>query len=77
MIMAHFHPLTVTNVRKTPRDAVEVTLEAPEDADFSFIQGQYLTFRRKFDGTEIRRSYSICAGRNEHSLKVGITRVDG
>lgn len=77
MIMAHFHPLTVTNVRKTTRDAVEVTLEAPEDADFSFIQGQYLTFRRKFEGTEIRRSYSICAGRNEHSLKVGIKRVDG
>lgn len=75
--MARFHPLTVTHVRKTIRDAVEVTLQAPENTDFSFIQGQYLTFRRMFEDTEIRRSYSICSGADEGRLQVGIKRVEG
>jgi len=44
---------------------------------FSFTQGQYLTFRRKFDGEELRRSYSICAGKDDGALQVGIKRVDG
>jgi len=77
--MARFHDLTVTNIHKTIRDAVVVTLEPAADAAaaFDFTQGQYLTFRRDFDGEELRRSYSICAGRDEGALQVGIKRVDG
>lgn len=77
--MARFHPLQVIDVRKETRDAVVVTLK-PTDHDaaaFDFTQGQYLTFRRAFDGVELRRSYSICAGKDEGVLKVGIKRVDG
>ena len=77
--MARFHPLKVTDVQRETRDAVVVTL-APRDEDkalFDFTQGQYLTFRRDFDGEELRRSYSVCAGRGEGVLKVGIKRVDG
>ncbi|MCC5987270.1 MAG: 2Fe-2S iron-sulfur cluster binding domain-containing protein [Pararhodobacter sp.] len=77
--MARFLPLDVVDVRKDTRDAVVVTLRPrPEDEDkFNFIQGQYLTFRRDFDGEELRRSYSICAGLDEGLLRVGIKRVDG
>ncbi|WP_420333749.1 1,2-phenylacetyl-CoA epoxidase subunit PaaE [Roseibium sp.] len=77
--MARFHSLEVTDIRRDTRDAVVVTLKPDaHDADaFSFIQGQYLTFRRDFDGEELRRSYSICAGLDEGCLKVGIKRVDG
>ncbi|WP_425041584.1 2Fe-2S iron-sulfur cluster-binding protein [Primorskyibacter sp. S187A] len=75
--MARFHPLTVTDVRKTTKDAVVVTLQPEDKAAFDFIQGQYLTFRRDFDGTELRRSYSICAGVGEGHLQVGIKRVEG
>ena len=75
--MPLFHPLAVTDVRKTIKDAVVVTLEPLEGGDFHFIQGQYLTFRREINGTEIRRSYSICSGRNEGILRVGIKRVEG
>ncbi|GAB4265109.1 MAG: phenylacetate-CoA oxygenase/reductase subunit PaaK [Pararhodobacter sp.] len=77
--MARFLPLDVIDVHKDTRDAVVVTLRPrPEDAErFSFIQGQYLTFRREFDGEELRRSYSICAGLDEGLLKVGIKRVEG
>lgn len=77
--MARFHPLKVTDVRRETRDAVVVTL-APRDEDraaFDFTQGQYLTFRREFDGEELRRSYSICAGKDDGFLQVGIKRVDG
>ena len=77
--MARFHTLDVVEVRRETRDAVVVTLKPkPEDAAlFDFTQGQYLTFRRKFDDDELRRSYSICAGRGEGHLRVGIKRVDG
>ena len=77
--MARFHDLEVTDVRKTIRDAVVVTLKPVNGAAeaFDFTQGQYLTFRRDFDGEELRRSYSICAGKDEGILQVGIKRVDG
>jgi len=77
--MARFHNLTVTDVHKTIRDAVVVTLKPENGATdaFDFTQGQYLTFRRDFDGEELRRSYSICAGKDEGILQVGIKRVEG
>ena len=77
--MARFHSLDVVDVRRETRDAVVVTLK-PRDEDaglFDFTQGQYLTFRRRFDEEELRRSYSICAGKGEGFLQVGIKRVDG
>jgi ring-1,2-phenylacetyl-CoA epoxidase subunit PaaE len=77
--MSQFHPLTVADVRRETRDAVVLTL-SPRDEDkalFNFTQGQYLTFRRSFEGEELRRCYSICAGTHEGVLRVGIKRVDG
>ena len=70
--MARFHPLKVTDVQRETRDAVVVTL-APRDEDkalFDFTQGQYLTFRRDFDGEELRRSYSVYFG---DTLQVRLT----
>ncbi len=77
--MARFHDLEVTDIHKTIRDAVVVTLKPVNGAAeaFEFTQGQYLTFRHDFDGEELRRSYSICAGKDDGILQVGIKRVDG
>ena len=77
--MARFHDLKVTDIHKTIRDAVVVTLEPVNGAAdaFDFKAGQYLTFRRDFEGEELRRSYSICAGKDDGVLQVGIKRVDG
>lgn len=75
--MAQFHTLTVTDIHRTIRDAVVLTLEPDDAAPFAFTQGQYLTFRRAFDGVEVRRNYSICAGLDDGHLQVGIKRVDG
>lgn len=77
--MARFFPLTVTDLRRDTRDSVVLTLTPREEdrEEFRFIQGQYLTFRRTFDGEELRRSYSICAGVDDGLLRVGVKRVDG
>ena len=77
--MKKFHPLTITDAHDETGDSVVLTLEPPADAKhlFTFRPGQYLTFRRDFDGQELRRNYSICAGVNDGVLRVGIKRVDG
>lgn len=78
-MMSRFHALTVTDVTPDTRDAVVVTLkpQAGEADLFRFTQGQYLTFRRDFDGHEVRRCYSICSGAGDGSLRVGIKKVAG
>ncbi|RMD90014.1 MAG: phenylacetic acid degradation protein [Alphaproteobacteria bacterium] len=75
--MSRFLPLTVTDLRKTTRDAVVLTLQPRDPEAFAFIPGQYLTFRQIIDGEEIRRSYSICSGLDDGVLQVAIKRVEG
>lgn len=75
----NFYPLRVTEIRKDIRDAVVVTLK-PNDDDlthFEYIPGQYLTFKKTFEGEELRRSYSICSSANDNELRIGIKKVDG
>lgn len=73
---ARFQPLTVTAIRRTGENAVEVSFDAP-DAFLAFAPGQYLTLRATIDGQDIRRSYSICSGAGEPVLRVGIREVPG
>ncbi len=75
--MSQFLPLLVTDIHHTIRDAVVLTLQPEDPEAFAFTQGQYLTFKQDFDGTELRRNYSICAGLDDGVLQVGIKRVDG
>lgn len=74
-----FHPLRVTAIARETPDAVAVTLAPPPHAEtlFRFTPGQYLTLRRVIEGTEHRRSYSICAGLDESALRIGVKRVPG
>ena len=71
-----FHELTVAEVRRETADCVSIVLEVPEalKSDFSFVQGQYLTFDKEINGESVRRSYSICAGVGEE-LRVAVKRV--
>ena len=75
--MSQFRPLTVTDIHHTIRDAVVLTLDAGHTDAFGFTQGQYLTFRQDFDGTQLRRNYSICSGVDDGTLQVGIKMVEG
>lgn len=73
--MPQFHPVTVKNIRAETDNAVVLSL-APQSGNFSFSPGQYLTFRKDFAGTELRRCYSICSARGE-GLQVAVKAVDG
>ena len=74
-----FYPLRVRQVRADTDDAVVVTFDLPDGlADtFRFSAGQYLTLRQHVDGTDLRRSYSICSGVDDNALSVAVRKVPG
>ncbi|KYH45124.1 1,2-phenylacetyl-CoA epoxidase subunit PaaE [Branchiibius sp. NY16-3462-2] len=76
--MATFHELSVAKVERLTDDAVAVTFEVPDElrGDFDFGAGQSLTLRRRSDGTEHRRSYSICAPAGS-APRVGVREIPG
>ena len=72
-----FESLPVIAIRHDTADSVVVTLDPTDDQRYRFVHGQHLTFRRDFEGVEVRRSYSICAPAPDGALKVAIKLVDG
>lgn len=77
--MSKFISATVKDVRRETPDAVSFSIEVPEDVrkEFTFIQGQYLTFRTIIDGEDVRRSYSICSSPLDMELRVAVKEVEG
>lgn len=77
--MRHFHSLKVSSVRQETTDCVSIAFEVPADlkSTFDFKQGQYLTLRKEINGEDVRRSYSICSGRQDGELRVAIKQVEG
>ena len=73
-----FYPLSVKSVARDA-DALIVGFDVPEPLrdTFAFTQGQYLTLRADVDGEDLRRSYSICSGVDDGSLRVGIRLLPG
>ena len=74
-----FHPLTVASVDPLTDESVAITFAVPDDLrdTFRYLPGQHVTVRREIDGTDVRRSYSICANANLGALRVGIKRLNG
>ena len=72
-----FHELPVARVDRLCADAVAVTFDVPPHLTdtFAFRPGQYLTLRQDVDGTEERRSYSICAPAGA-APRIGVRRVE-
>ncbi|MFF3163727.1 2Fe-2S iron-sulfur cluster-binding protein [Streptomyces sp. NPDC003273] len=83
--MARFHPLQVAAVDRLTDDSVALTLTVPPELreEYRHAPGQHLALRRRADGTEIRRTYSICspapdpAGEGPSTLRVGVRLVEG
>ncbi|KOU58750.1 phenylacetic acid degradation protein [Streptomyces sp. MMG1533] len=83
--MARFHALPVAAVDRLTDDSVALTFTVPEDLreEYRHAPGQHLALRRTVDGTEIRRTYSICSpapapdGEGPRTLRVGVRLVDG
>ncbi len=77
--MPEFYPLIISDIRKETDSAVCLTLAVPDDLQetYRFTQGQYLTLKAFIDGTEVRRSYSICSGIDDGTLQVAVKKVTG
>ncbi|GAA3122673.1 2Fe-2S iron-sulfur cluster-binding protein [Streptomyces echinatus] len=83
--MARFHPLPVAAVDRLTDDSVALTFSVPPELreEYRHAAGQHLALRRRADGAEIRRTYSICspapdpAGEGPAVLRVGVRLVDG
>ncbi|MFF7355000.1 MULTISPECIES: 2Fe-2S iron-sulfur cluster-binding protein [Streptomyces] len=83
--MARFHPLPVAAVDRITDDSVALTFTVPPGLreEYRHTAGQHLALRRHVDGTEVRRTYSICspapdpAGAGPDTLRVGVRLVEG
>jgi ring-1,2-phenylacetyl-CoA epoxidase subunit PaaE len=83
--MARFHALPVAAVERLTDDSVALTLTVPEELreEYRHAPGQHLALRRTVDGTEIRRTYSICSpapapgDEGPRTLRVGVRLVEG
>jgi len=77
--MSKFHRLSVSSVEPETRDAVAITFAVPEALaePFRYSAGQHLTLRADIDGQDVRRSYSICSGVHDGSLRIAVKRNPG
>lgn len=74
----HFHPLTVSDIKQETDKCVSVAFDIPADLHetYTFVPGQYVTFRRFFNGEDVRRSYSICSSPLSGELRVAIKKME-
>jgi len=75
----HFHTLTIQDITQETKDCVSIAFHIPEHLKkaFSFTQGQNITLKTMINGTEVRRSYSLCSSPLSNQFRVAIKRVDG
>ena len=73
-----FTPLRVARVDHLTDDAVALTFDVPSEHahEFAFRPGQSITVRRRVDGREERRSYSICSPAGARP-RIGVREVSG
>ncbi len=73
-----FHRLRVHDVERLTDDAVAVSFDVPGElaAAYDFAAGQSLTLRRRLDGEEHRRTYSICAAAGDRP-RIGVREIPG
>jgi ring-1,2-phenylacetyl-CoA epoxidase subunit PaaE len=78
VVVREFHPLRVAAVDRLCADAVAVTFAVPPElaGQYAFRPGQSLTVRRRTDGTDERRTYSICAPAGS-APRIGVREVPG
>ena len=77
--MSKFHSIKVLDVYKETKDCSVVSFEIPEElkTDFKYSHGQHLTLRANIDGSEVRRSYSLCSSPTENKWQVAVKKING
>ncbi|GBL35860.1 1,2-phenylacetyl-CoA epoxidase, subunit E [Filimonas sp.] len=69
----------MSDIRHETNTCVSVALEIPEEhkESYTYLPGQYITFKKEIGGEELRRSYSICSSPLENDFRVAIKQVTG
>lgn len=83
--MARFHPLPLAAIDRLTDDSVALTFAVPPALreQYRHTPGQHLALRCTVEGTEIRRTYSICSPapapdeEGPRTLRVGVRLVEG
>ena len=77
--MSKFHSIKVLDVYKETKDCSVISFEIPEElkTDFKYSHGQHLTLRANIDGSEVRRSYSLCSSPTENKWQVAVKKING
>lgn len=73
---ARFHCLPILAVEPETEDSVSITFDVPEELRASFVHrpGQHLVVKADINGSEVRRTYSICSIPGA-PLRIGIKRL--
>lgn len=76
--MAKFHSIKVADIYKETKDCSVITFDIPEELKFEFQykQGQHLTLRTNINGSEVRRSYSLCSSPIENKWQVAVKQIN-
>ncbi|MFN8265779.1 MAG: 1,2-phenylacetyl-CoA epoxidase subunit PaaE [Chitinophagaceae bacterium] len=71
---SHFYPLTIKDIRKETSECISIAFDIPSHLSdlFQFHQGQYINLKTDINGSEVRRSYSICSAPYEKELRVAV-----
>jgi ring-1,2-phenylacetyl-CoA epoxidase subunit PaaE len=78
--MTRFYPIQIADITQETPDCVSIVLDVPAHLrnDFRYKAGQYITFRLKLNGEELRRSYSLCSSPDaDGEWRVAIKKVQG
>ncbi|ORB72570.1 1,2-phenylacetyl-CoA epoxidase subunit PaaE [Mycobacterium scrofulaceum] len=73
-----FRTVRVAEVQRLCADAAAISFTVPDEyaAEFAFAPGQSVVVRRTIDGTEQRRTYSICSPAGDRP-RIGVREVPG
>lgn len=79
MTAVGFHRLKVAEVERLTNDAVAITFAVPPELvhAFAYLPGQHVTVKADIEGTDVRRSYSICSNANRGDLRIGVKQLPG
>lgn len=74
-----FYTIGVAAVKPETNNSVCVELTIPDalKAQFAYRAGQYITLKANINGSEVRRTYSLCSSPLEGTWQVGIKKVPG
>lgn len=77
--MSKFHKLKVIDIREETAECKSIAFAIPKEleADFAYVQGQYLTLRTVINGEDVRRSYSLCSSPLDGEWRVAIKKIEG